>query len=101
YSNGKFSKYKAMYSKFSRSFAYHLDDGSILFLSEEGLVHQSDTIQKLIIPIISNIESDSKLVGIVLTSENKLWLSINGKGIYLYNYANLTEKPEFINIKKP
>ncbi|MDP2176454.1 MAG: histidine kinase [Bacteroidota bacterium] len=101
YKNEKFSEFQAKYAKYLNSFAYHHRDGSVLFLSKEGLVHQIDTMQKLIIPIKAKNMLDSKLVGIVLTKDNKLWLSINGKGVYIYNYSNLSEKPEFINIKKP
>ena len=102
YSKGEFSSIHKQDFLPTRSLGYYFEDGSILFLSKEGIVHQSDSIQKLIIPSPVDYQNDgSQLVGIEMTTKNKLWLSIYRKGIFVYNYANFKEKPVFLNINNP
>lgn len=68
-------------------------DGSILFISNEGVIRQSDTIQKLIIPFHGEF-NNLRLGSMTLSSDSLLWITVMGKGLYCYNLKNPTGKPK-------
>ena len=102
YSGGKFSLFNLHYPKVKNfTVEYRLKDGGVLFQANEGIVFQKDTTQKLIIPLDSSFLSHP-LFGIVLTPDNKLWLSFKGKGVFCYNYSDFKqEKNNFLNHSFP
>jgi len=63
-----------------------------LFISNNGVVFQNDTIQKLIIPFNKRF-NNIRIPNILFTKDSLLFLSAIGKGLYCYNLKNLTFEP--------
>lgn len=70
-----------------------LADGSILFLSEEGVIWQNDTIQKLILPFQGAFMGNI-LAGLALTKDSLLWFTAQGIGLYCYDLKNPLNSPK-------
>jgi len=63
---------------------YRLNDGSVLFTSSDGFIHQKNTTQKLLIPFpkqLKNVWCPS----IALTKDSLLYAAFMGNGLYCFN----------------
>ena len=69
-------------------------DGSILIITDEGIVWQRDTIQKLIIPFHRELRN-SRLSSLALSKDSLLWICTMGKGVYSFDLKS-PEKPPLI-----
>jgi len=63
-----------------------------LFVSNNGVIYQNDTIQKLIVPI-NNTFKNIRISNMLLTKDNLLFLSAIGKGLYCYNLKTPNVEP--------
>jgi len=81
------------YNKEYRSRFCYLPDGSVLFVSPEGIARQKDTAQQLILPITKEL-ANTKIYGLSYSSDNLLWIETKDKGIYCYNYNDLSAAPK-------
>jgi ligand-binding sensor domain-containing protein len=93
YSNGKRYRYALTYKKELRSRFWYLTDGSVLFISKTGIVLQKDTAQQIILPFSEEL-LNSKVLGIMLSSDNRLWVETAEKGVFAFNYNDLSTAPE-------
>lgn len=110
YFNGSIETYNANYSIYHGSYMLRLKDGSVLFQSKDGIVRQNDTIQTLIIPRTKYLKTEysvKRQIGserinyMILTPDNKLWLSLNGNGFYVFDYQDLRAEPFVIKNTSP
>lgn len=60
------------------------NDGSILFAAREGIILQSDTTQKLIIPFNEKLQNSVQL-DIEISTDSLLWVT-TAYGLYCYSY---------------
>ncbi|MDP1725775.1 MAG: histidine kinase [Bacteroidota bacterium] len=67
-------------------------DGSILFISNEGVIRQNDTLQKLFIPFHGAFKN-SRMGSMTLSKDSLLWIAVMGKGLYCYDLKNPEIKP--------
>jgi ligand-binding sensor domain-containing protein len=63
-----------------------------LFISNNGVIYQNDTIQKLIIPFNKTF-NNIRISNMLLTKDSLLFLSAIGKGLYCYNLKNTNAVP--------
>ncbi|NQU54143.1 MAG: hypothetical protein HQ522_16570, partial [Bacteroidetes bacterium] len=84
----KLRHYLIPFSKFST-----LPDGSVLFVSKEGIVWQSDTVQKVIIPYEWE-SSPGIMAGLALSVDSLLWITVQGIGLYCYDLKKPLLEPK-------
>ena len=92
YENGKISSLQLKYKIRYGGGYWRFKDESILFASEDGIVKQKDTLQKLIVSFDGEF-GDVRLGSMVLASDSLLWLTTMGKGLYCYNLKDPLAKP--------
>jgi ligand-binding sensor domain-containing protein len=69
-----------------------LSDGSLLFLSPDGVVKQQDTVQSLVIPFKGEF-LNSQQPGLCLSNDSILWMTTTGRGVYCYDLRHPLAKP--------
>jgi len=93
FEGSKRTRHAMAYNKQYRSRFCYLPDGTVLFISPDGIVLQKDTMQQLILATRRTIRNTSTL-GVTLSSDNKLWVQTLDSGVYCYNYNDLSATPE-------
>ncbi|MFA6262089.1 MAG: histidine kinase [Bacteroidia bacterium] len=71
-----------------------LMDGSVLFASPDGIVHQNDTLQELIIPFDKKLK-ESPQHDIEFSADSTLWLTTQ-IGLVVYDLKAVQQKPKII-----
>ncbi len=89
--NGKTTPAPQLYTIKKNGGYTFLANGDQLFVSNQGIVFQKDTSQKLIIPFDSALNQAVQF-GIELTSDSLIWVTTN-YGIYCYRFKQPEIKP--------
>lgn len=93
YTKEKWEEYPVKFNKKLRSRFSYLKDGSALFVSDQGIVLQKDTIQKLILPT-AKILPNTLIFGVTQSTDSLLWIETANKGLYCFQLKDLSAPPE-------
>ncbi len=97
--DNKDSIYQSRFAREINSGYFYLADSAILYCTDKGIVWQKDTVQKLVLP--KNKEFDHvNINSIFVSSDNRLWIGTIEKGVFCYDYNNLSKPPERYLVKE-